>query len=116
MITSNLPVIRAGMMPDHLVGHEFHLDAHIPRQAGSHVDFKADQLAGLVFHRSRGRRVSMPTLSEPRLSTASMVLSLESFCCSSPARSRSGDPHQECGGGQQDGGAQYPCFHRCLLP
>jgi hypothetical protein len=50
MMTSNFPVSRAGMMPDHLVGMNSILDPHVLGQARGHVNFKADELAGLVLH------------------------------------------------------------------
>ncbi len=49
MITSNLPVISAGMMPDHAVAQ-----TPLPRpylaQLPGHIDFKPDEFSLLVFH------------------------------------------------------------------
>ena len=84
MMTSNLPVRRAGIIPDHFVGTNSTLTpmSFATRLATS---ISKPMSYPVLSFMAQGTNVDMPTRSTPRLSTCSMVLSEMSCCCIFPA-------------------------------
>ena len=80
MITSNLPAIRAGMIPAQAVGTNS-MSTSMSAATFFATSISKPTSSPFLSRMAQGTKVDMPTLSAPRFLMVSMTLSDESACC-----------------------------------